>query len=188
MNENFPNGIQNLPKSAHNFPKYQNTLKNAQDFENFANVAIFSQIWSHCSRHFYCYDHPTSKFSTNDPTGRTTNDLIDSKVLAIFSFILKLLQFNLIRVLICPFSFFLMGHSRPLFFISVIPIEFLIELIQIKFVNDWIRTADLWRWKRPLYQLRRNHCPFSICYTFYLTGKGDHLASLFKLIKGIIIY
>ena len=29
------------------------------------------------------------------------------------------------------------------------------------FVNDWIRTADLWYQKRPLCQLSHNHCPFN---------------------------
>ena len=24
---------------------------------------------------------------------------------------------------------------------------------------DWIRIADLWYWKWPLYQLRHNNCP-----------------------------
>ena len=28
-----------------------------------------------------------------------------------------------------------------------------------KFAEDWIRTADLWRQKRPLYQLSHNHSP-----------------------------
>ena len=27
------------------------------------------------------------------------------------------------------------------------------------FADDWIRTADLWHWKRPLYQLSHNHFP-----------------------------
>ena len=27
------------------------------------------------------------------------------------------------------------------------------------FADDWIRTADLWNKKQPLYQLRHNHCP-----------------------------
>ena len=27
------------------------------------------------------------------------------------------------------------------------------------FANDWIRTADLWSQKLPLYQLSHNHCP-----------------------------
>ena len=29
-----------------------------------------------------------------------------------------------------------------------------------KFADDWIRTADLWCWKRPLYQLSYKHCPW----------------------------
>ena len=29
-----------------------------------------------------------------------------------------------------------------------------------QFLNiTWIRTADLWYWKRPLYQLSNSHCP-----------------------------
>ena len=28
-----------------------------------------------------------------------------------------------------------------------------------QFADDWIRTNDLWFWKRPLYQLSHNHCP-----------------------------
>ena len=31
------------------------------------------------------------------------------------------------------------------------------------FANDWIRTVDLGRWKRPFYQLSHNHC---ICLIF----------------------
>ena len=27
------------------------------------------------------------------------------------------------------------------------------------FADEWIRTTDLWFWKRPLYQLSRNHWP-----------------------------
>ena len=32
-------------------------------------------------------------------------------------------------------------------------------MFNINFANDWIRTADLWCRKRPLYQLSHNHCP-----------------------------
>ena len=32
-----------------------------------------------------------------------------------------------------------------------------------KFCDDWIRTADLWCQKQPLYQLRHNHFPTFIC-------------------------
>ena len=27
------------------------------------------------------------------------------------------------------------------------------------FADEWIRTTDFWFWKRPLYQLSRNHWP-----------------------------
>ena len=30
------------------------------------------------------------------------------------------------------------------------------------FADDWIRTADLWCGKRPLYKLSHNHCPIVI--------------------------
>ena len=30
-------------------------------------------------------------------------------------------------------------------------------MFNINFANDWIRTAYLWYWKRPLYQLSHNH-------------------------------
>ena len=34
-------------------------------------------------------------------------------------------------------------------------------MFNVNFTNDWIQTADLWYWKRPLYQLSHNHCPIS---------------------------
>ena len=53
-----------------------------------------------------------------------------------------------------------MGHSQSLFFfIFVFLIQLLQQLRVNKFANDWIRTADLLCRKRPLYQLRHNHCP-----------------------------
>ena len=39
---------------------------------------------------------------------------------------------------------------------------FLIKVIVNNIAVDWIRTVDLWFWKRPLYQLRHNHCPTTI--------------------------
>ena len=30
-------------------------------------------------------------------------------------------------------------------------------MFNINFADDWIRTADLWYWKQPLYQLSHNH-------------------------------
>ena len=49
INENLPNGIQSLPKLVQDFPKKKiNPQKFAQDFEDFAKIAKFRQIWSHC--------------------------------------------------------------------------------------------------------------------------------------------
>ena len=30
-------------------------------------------------------------------------------------------------------------------------------MFNINFANDWIQTADVWYWKRPLNQLCHNH-------------------------------
>ena len=46
-------------------------------------------------------------------------------------------------------------------FIFVFSIQLTVNKCSIyKFLHDdWIRTADLWYRKRPLYQLRHDHCP-----------------------------
>ena len=46
------------------------------------------------------------------------------------------------------------------FFIFVFSIQLTVNKCSINFANDWIWTADLWRWKRPLYQLSHNHAIF----------------------------
>ena len=38
------------------------------------------------------------------------------------------------------------------------------------FANDWIRTADLWNWKRPLYQLSHNHVIYYSAFIHILTS------------------
>ena len=49
-----------------------------------------------------------------------------------------------------------------LFFFNFV---FSIQLIvHITFADGWIQTADLWCWKRPLYQLRHNHFPIQILW------------------------
>ena len=53
-----------------------------------------------------------------------------------------------------------------IFFICVFSIQFFAKLIVNNIANDWIRTMDLWYWKRPLYQLRHNHCPYQIEFYF----------------------
>ena len=32
-----------------------------------------------------------------------------------------------------------------------------INMLSLKFIDDWIRTAYLWYWKQPLCQLRQLH-------------------------------
>ena len=52
-----------------------------------------------------------------------------------------------------------MGHSRPLFFIfRLFYKQLTVNKCSIKVADDWIRTWVLWYWKRPLCQLRHNHC------------------------------
>ena len=73
--------------------------------------------------------------------------------------------------LILSLSLFLKNGLLPssLFFLIFV---FSIQLIVNKFiifVYDWIRSADLWRLKRPLYQLSNNQCPlFAICPSLYV--------------------
>ena len=64
-----------------------------------------------------------------------------------------------------------MGHSRPLFFFIFHLFNTQLTVynncsILINFADDWIRTADLWYWKRPLYQLSHNHFPFLFLFLF----------------------
>ena len=44
-------------------------------------------------------------------------------------------------------------------FIFVFSIQLTVYNCSINFADDWIWTADLWYWKRPLCQLSHNHCP-----------------------------
>ena len=53
-----------------------------------------------------------------------------------------------------------MGHSRPLFlYFRLFYKQLTVHKCSIKVADDWIRTRVLWYWKRPLCQLRHNHCP-----------------------------
>ena len=54
------------------------------------------------------------------------------------------------------FGFFKWAILGLFIFIFVFSIQFLIHWIVNNIANDWIRTADLWYWKRPLYQLCHN--------------------------------
>ena len=62
---------------------------------------------------------------------------------------------------ICSLSVFLKWAIPGLFFFIFVFSIHLTVNVQYKFLaDDWIRTADLWNRKRPLYQLsRHHHCP-----------------------------
>ena len=54
----------------------------------------------------------------------------------------------------CDQCFLQMGHSRPLFlYIRLFNAVDSKQMFNINFANDWIRTANLWYRKQPLYQL-----------------------------------
>ena len=56
-----------------------------------------------------------------------------------------------------------MGHSRPLFlFFRLFKTIDSKQMFNKSFANDCIQTADLRCCRRPLYQLRPNHCPIAI--------------------------
>ena len=48
-------------------------------------------------------------------------------------------------------------------------------MFNIFFADDWIRTADLWHWKRLLYQLSHNHCPKNYPLLLYSAAQSSHL-------------
>ena len=53
-----------------------------------------------------------------------------------------------------------MGHSGSLFlYFGLFNKQLSVIKCSIKDANDWIRTQVLWYRKRPLCQLRHNHCP-----------------------------
>ena len=62
------------------------------------------------------------------------------------------------------FFFKNMGHSRPLF-LHFRLFNTVDSNCSIKtFADDWIRTEDLLKWKRPLYQQSHNPCPTNVLY------------------------
>ena len=57
--------------------------------------------------------------------------------------------------------FFKKWAIPSLFFFIFLFSIWLTENVQYTFfANDWIRTADLWNRKQPLYQMSHNHCPW----------------------------
>ena len=69
------------------------------------------------------------------------------------------------------FFCFKMGHSRYLFlYFRLFYTQLKVNKCSIKVADDWIWTWVLWYWRRPLCQLRHNHCPpiffffFHVCF------------------------
>ena len=54
-------------------------------------------------------------------------------------------------------------HLLNLFF--VFPMQYIVN----ENANDWIRTAELWCQKRPIYPLRHHHIPKRECFLTCLT-------------------
>ena len=67
------------------------------------------------------------------------------------------------------------GHSRPFFIyfclINTFDIKQVNNCLKINLADDWIQTSDLWYWKRPVYQLSHNHCPFYIYRLIIISGQ-----------------
>ena len=60
------------------------------------------------------------------------------------------------------------SHCGPTIFIFVFSMQLSVN-VQYKFLaNDWIQTAYLWNWKRPLCQLNQNHCPGGVFICVYV--------------------
>ena len=58
-----------------------------------------------------------------------------------------------------------MGHFRPLFlYFRLFYKQLTVNKCSIKVANDWIQTRVLWYRKRPLSQLRHNHCPHKFSF------------------------
>ena len=63
-----------------------------------------------------------------------------------------------------------MGHSRPLsHYFRLFNTVYNKQIFNTKIANDWIRTADLWYRKQPLYQLSQAQQQpiYSSFYTVY---------------------
>ena len=69
------------------------------------------------------------------------------------------------------------------FFIFVFSIQLTVNKCSINFADDWIRTADLWYRKRPLYQLSHTTTAQNMClclkqsslFSFYALPSGGKL-------------
>ena len=57
-------------------------------------------------------------------------------------------------------------------------------MFNINIANDWIRTADLWNWKRPHYQLSHNHFLKILFFLFSVSRARASFRESFRLKGG----
>ena len=60
---------------------------------------------------------------------------------------------------LAPICFFKWAIRGFVFLYFVFSTQLTVNKCSIKVADGWIRTADLWSRRRPLYQLSHNHCP-----------------------------
>ena len=54
-----------------------------------------------------------------------------------------------------------------------------IQMININFADDWIRTSDPWYRKQPLYKLHNNNCPTYLWLCDVITWSSSHHQGIF---------
>ena len=93
--------------------------------------------------------------------------------------------------LFIQFFFKKMGHSRPFFlYFRLFYKQLTVNKCSIKVANDWIRTRVLWYRKRPLCQLRHNHCPFIQFFCCPIVYKGLVIGNVLNILtaRGSVFY
>ena len=73
-------------------------------------------------------------------------------------------------------------HGLFFFYFRLFNTQLTVNKCSINFADDWIRTADLWYWKRPLYQLSHNHYLIFI-RDFFPVVKCAINGSILKVLK-----
>ena len=73
------------------------------------------------------------------------------------------------------FTFFKKNGPFPASFslFSCFQCSWQLTMFNKNFADDWIRTADLWCRKRPLYQLSHNHCPTFLHLHLLINGERN---------------
>ena len=122
---------------------------------------ILTSVYKHCQSCFQVsLDHITNVCRNRDffccQIPFQSNDVYNAQT--------QVCKRQFMHFIICWINFhtaFL--KNRPFlasfFHILTLSIQLTEKNIQYKCCNDWIRTADLWCRKRPLYQLSYNHYP-----------------------------